>query len=56
MLFRSNTPTDAAEIIQKGIPGARLEVIPDGGHYAHLEQPDIWNGIAMKFLDDVAAR
>lgn len=55
-ITRGNTPTDAAEIIHQGIAGSRLEVIPDGGHYAHLEQPDLWNGIALKFLDEVAAR
>lgn len=53
-ITRGNTPTDAAEVIAQGIPGARLEVIPDGGHYAHLEQPDIWNRIALQFLDQFA--
>lgn len=54
-ITRGNTPTDAAEILHKGIAGSRLEVISDGGHYAHLEQPKIWNALALKFLDEVAA-
>ncbi|MCH8517742.1 MAG: alpha/beta hydrolase [Cyclobacteriaceae bacterium] len=50
-ITRGNTPTDAAEILQEGISGAKLHVIKDGGHYAHLEQPDVWNGIVMPFLE-----
>ena len=55
-ITRGNTPTDAAEVIHQGIAGSRLEMIPAGGHYAHLEQPDIWNELAMKFIDGVVAR
>jgi pimeloyl-ACP methyl ester carboxylesterase len=50
-ITRGRTATDAAEILQQGIPGATLSVIPDGGHYAHLEQPQVWNDMVLSFLD-----
>lgn len=55
-ITRGNTPTDAAEVIHRGIAGSELVVIPNGGHYAHLEQPDTWNATVMKFIDGVVAR
>lgn len=54
-ITRGNTPTDAAEILHQGIPGSRLEVISQGGHYAHLERPAEWNAMALKFLKEVYA-
>jgi pimeloyl-ACP methyl ester carboxylesterase len=47
---RGQTPTDAAEILHQGILGSRLEVFPDSGHYAHLEQPEVWNRVVLQFL------
>jgi pimeloyl-ACP methyl ester carboxylesterase len=55
-ITRGRTPTDAAEILHHGIRDSVLSVIPDGGHYAHLEQPAVWNEIALRFLDEVATR
>jgi len=49
-ITRGDTPTDAAEIIHAGISGSELVVLPEGGHYAHMEQPDEWNKIVMEFL------
>lgn len=49
-ITRGDTPTDAAEIIHAGIKGSELVVMPEGGHYAHLEQPDDWNQIVIDFL------
>lgn len=48
-----DTPTDAAEIIHAGIAGSELVVLPEGGHYAHLEQPDEWNETVLRFLTKV---
>ncbi len=55
-ITRGRTPTDAAEILHHGIRGSVLSVIPNGGHYAHLEQPAVWNEIALRFLDGLATR
>jgi len=49
-ITRGDTPTDAAEVIHAGITGSELIVLPEGGHYAHLEQPDEWNDIVIQFL------
>ncbi len=54
-ITRGNTPTDAAEILHAGIPGSQLHVIPDGGHYAHLEQPAQWNRIVGDFIAGIPA-
>jgi len=37
------TPPELAREIANGIPGARLEVIPDCGHLSTLERPDAVN-------------
>lgn len=47
---RGNTPTEAAEILHRGIRGSELLVMPKGGHYAHLEQPAQWNHAVLGFL------
>jgi len=51
-ITRGNTPTDAAEILHQGIPGSRLEVISQGGHYAHLERPAEWNTMIVNFIKE----
>lgn len=33
------------------VPGARLEIIPDAGHWANLDQPEIFNRVLLDFLD-----
>ena len=32
------------------IPHSRFEVIPNAGHAAHFEQPDIFDDLALGFL------
>jgi pimeloyl-ACP methyl ester carboxylesterase len=39
------------EYMAKKIPGARLEVIPDAGHAANLDQPAHFNRVLGGFLD-----
>ena len=34
----------------KKIPGARLEVIPDAGHWTNIDQPALFNRIVLDFL------
>ena len=54
-ITRGNSPTDAAEILQQGIPNARLVVIGKGGHYAHIERPQEWNQMMLQFINEVNA-
>jgi len=39
------------QYMAKKIPGARLEIIPDAGHAANLDQPAIFNRVVGNFLD-----
>lgn len=44
------TPPDCAREMADGIPGARLEILPDCGHLAPLEQPDRVNALFAEFF------
>jgi pimeloyl-ACP methyl ester carboxylesterase len=44
------TPTERAEEIANGIPGARLSVIRDSGHLSTLEQPAAVTKSMLEFL------
>lgn len=44
------TPVKVAEEMHRGIPGSRLEIIPDCGHLATLEQPETVNRILAAWL------
>jgi proline iminopeptidase len=43
-------PTDVARGIADAIPGSRLVVLPDCGHFAYLEQPDQTSTTITTFL------
>ena len=43
-------PLEVAEGMAKAIPGARLEVVPDAGHVANLENPEVFNRALADFL------
>lgn len=45
----------AAEMGQT-IPGARVEIIEDAGHCAHLEQPAAFNAVLLDFLRGIRGR
>jgi pimeloyl-ACP methyl ester carboxylesterase len=34
----------------KAIPNAHLEVVPDAGHVANLENPEVFNRVFSEFL------
>ena len=41
---------DASRYMQSKIPGARLEIIPDAGHAANMDQPEAFNLVLLEFL------
>ena len=47
------TPPSCAEEIVRGIAGARLEVIPQAGHQAPLEQADAFNQLVASFAESL---
>jgi pimeloyl-ACP methyl ester carboxylesterase len=48
------TPPALAEELARGIAGARLEVIPQAGHQAPLEQADAFNRLVGGFAPEAA--
>ena len=44
------TPPSESEVLAKGIPDSRLEVIADAGHFPMLEQPRAFNRLLADFL------
>ena len=45
------TPAQTAKVIQQGIAGASLAVIPRAGHYAAMENPEDYARTLRQFLD-----
>ena len=41
---------DASRYMQSKIPGAQLEMIPDAGHAANMDQPEAFNRVVLQFL------
>ena len=48
------TPPREAEGMAKAIPGAKLAIIPNAGHLAPLEQPEVFNQHLAALLAGVA--
>ncbi len=46
----TETPPSYAQVLADGIPGARLEVIPDAGHLTPSESPTPFNHLLTNFL------
>ena len=44
------TPLADAQQMASSIPGARLEIIPQAGHMANLENPEAFNRVMLEFL------
>jgi 3-oxoadipate enol-lactonase len=51
----AGTPLAMAETIQRGIPGAALEVIASASHLCNVEQPEGFNGVLLDFLSRVTS-
>jgi pimeloyl-ACP methyl ester carboxylesterase len=51
----NDTPfLNAADYMAAKIPGARKAVIPDAGHSANIDQPEIFNRVVTEFLATLA--
>lgn len=44
---------ELARHMARAIPGARLAIVPDAGHAVHLERPDEFAALVLRFLDAV---
>ena len=38
------------KLVAAHIPGCRFEVIPEAGHAAFYEQPEVWNRLVLDFI------
>jgi len=47
------TPPSLAKSMAEKLPHARLEIIPRAGHLPNLEQPEIFNALMLKHLQQV---
>lgn len=45
-----------AQEMVKQLPRVELGIVPDGGHAAHLERPDVFNGLVMEFVGTHSSR
>jgi pimeloyl-ACP methyl ester carboxylesterase len=50
------TPPAYAKQIAKAIPGARLELVPDGGHMLMLERTDVLDQLIVNFAREVGVQ
>ena len=44
----------ASQYMQSKIPAARLEIIPDAGHAANMDQPEAFNRVVLEFLNSLS--
>jgi pimeloyl-ACP methyl ester carboxylesterase len=51
-----SVPLAEAELMRQTIPGSRLQVIPDAGHYAALEKPAEFAALLRGFFDSLPRR
>lgn len=44
------SPPAMMRLVAEQIPGCRFETVPEAGHAAFWEQPDIWNRLVLEFI------
>ncbi|HTE86575.1 MAG TPA: alpha/beta fold hydrolase, partial [Dehalococcoidia bacterium] len=44
------TPPSQMRLLAAKIPGAQFATVPEAGHAAHWEQPEIWNRTVLEFI------
>ena len=42
---------EAADILERGIAGAKKAVIPGTAHHPHMEKPEEFNRVVLDFLN-----
>jgi pimeloyl-ACP methyl ester carboxylesterase len=47
-------PVSHAYAAHEAIPGSRLELIPDAGHFPHVENPDVFIDVLTDFMETTA--
>jgi len=50
------TPINDAQLMRDSIPDARLAIIPEAGHLANLEQPEVFTEIVWSFASNLLER
>ena len=38
------------KLVADQIPGCRFEMVPEAGHAAFHEQPEVWNRLVLEFI------
>ena len=46
------SPPAMMRLVAEQIPGCRFETIPEAGHAAFWEQPEIWNRLVLEFIGE----
>lgn len=46
-------PLPAQEALARAIPGARLAVVPGSGHATPIDQPEVFNRLALEFIASI---
>jgi pimeloyl-ACP methyl ester carboxylesterase len=49
------TPPDHSRAIADALPNAELVMIPNAGHQALMEQPELVNAVLLRFIDAALA-
>jgi 3-oxoadipate enol-lactonase len=49
----TTVPLRAKQFLAAHIPGARFELVADSGHATPIDQPDVFNGLVMGFVQSV---
>ena len=44
------TPPSSMRLLAAAVPGSRFELVPEAGHAAHWEQPEVWNRTVLEFI------
>ncbi len=44
------SPPAMMRLVADHIPGCQFETIPEAGHAAFWEQPEIWNRLVLEFI------